>query len=103
MIFIWLELLFFVIASPFIVVCFGAAWLVSFFHLPSFAFAVWLLSLSIFLQPYSTPDDTSPFLSLVEVVAQTQVGPFSLPSLLFALALLMFTISAVLRAKIERD
>lgn len=57
---------------------------------------VWFVAAGAWLLPSSRPDDSLPFLTLVEVVAQSHIGPVPIPAaLLGGGGLLILAASAV--------
>jgi len=56
---------------------------------------VWFGAMGAWLLPSSTPDDSRPFLSLVEVVAQSHIGPVPTPAALLGVAGLLAVVAAV--------
>ncbi|MGL0788790.1 hypothetical protein [Xanthomonas translucens] len=56
---------------------------------------VWFGAMGAWLLPSSTPDDSRPFVSLVEMVAQSHIGPVPTPAALIAVAALLVIAAAV--------
>ncbi|MBV6885842.1 hypothetical protein [Xanthomonas euvesicatoria] len=56
---------------------------------------VWFGAMGAWLLPDSTPDDSRPFVTLVEMVAQSHIGPVPTPAVLLGVAGLLVIAAAV--------
>lgn len=63
---------------------------------------VWFGAMGAWLLPSSTPDDSRPFLTLVEVVAQSHIGPVPTPAALLAVAGLLVVAAAVVAFRMRQ-
>ena len=101
-----LEIAFFLLFLPFVL--FGLllgyiGQVLTAFEPRLFLAAVWCVAVGAYLAPHSEVDDSRPFVTLVESLAQSHIGPVPMPVVFLSVACWLAAVAAVVAARRSKN